>query len=121
MSEIKNRKLTQEEKEVINRAVGLIDFLPLAEYDRKKFSYSPDILKDFISIIESPESELNDLISYYMTARPILKAYNKYLDYQIKTIFDEQEKEEYYSERHIVSLLWHWLDDTMYEIGQVSL
>ena len=51
----------------------------------------------------------------------IPKAYNKYLDYQIKTIFDEQEKEEYYSERHIVSLLWHWLDDTMYEIGQVSL
>ena len=56
-----------------------------------------------------------------MTARPILKAYNKYLDYQIKTIFDEQEKEEYYSERHIVNLLWHWLDDTMYGIGQVSL
>lgn len=121
MSEIKSRKLTQEEKEVINRAVGLIDFLPLEEYDRKKFSYSPDMLKDFISIIESPESGLSDLISYYMTARPILKAYNKYLDYQIKTIFDEQEKEEYYSERHIVNLLWHWLDDTMYGIGQVSL
>lgn len=121
MGKIKDRKLTQKEKEVIDRAIHMVDFLPLDEYDRKKFSYSPDILQNFSSTIESPASKLSDLLGFYMTAQPILKAYNKYLDFQIKDIFNEQEKEEYYADRHIVNPLWRWLDDTMYEIGQVTL
>lgn len=121
MSELKDRELTKKEKEVIGQAVHIVSFLPLEEYDRKKFSNSPEIFEEFTTTIKSPKSKLSDLFSFYMTAQPILKAYNRWLDFQINDTINEQEKEEYRSDRHIVNLLWHWLDDRMYEIGQVTL
>lgn len=121
MSKLKDRELTKKEKEVIGQAVHIVSFLPLEKYDRKKFSNSPEIFEEFTTTIKSPKSKLSDLLDFYTTAQPILKAYNKYLDFQIKDTLDEQEKEEYYSDRRIVNLLWRWLDDTMYEIGQVTL
>lgn len=121
MSEIKNRKLTQEEKEVIRQDIHMVRLLPLEEPDRTIILNSSQILDSILTLLDSNNPTLEDLLNYYLKLKPILKAHNKLLDEQIKTTYNEKEKEEYLHIRKIVNHLWRWLDNAMNEVAHITL
>lgn len=121
MSEIKNRKLTQEEKDIIRQDIHMARLLPLKEPDRTIILNSSQILDSILTLLDSNNPTLEDLLNYYLKLKPILKAHNKLLDEQIKTTYNEKEKEEYLHIRKIVNHLWRWLDNAMNEVAHITL